>query len=206
MIPWTPLFVSHIVSGIPSPGRYGMRHISMLSCAALLGCASSGAVPPGSAPQETIRISGGAGLPTSTVDTHPSDATSTSVVGFAPDRVWGALRIVYDSIAVPVSTLDATTRTIGNSALRVRRRLGDVALSKYINCGNTQGGNGADTYEVVFSVVTRALPAESGMTRLTTLIDAQGRPITIGGEYTRCTTTGALEKRIAQLVTSQLNR
>jgi hypothetical protein len=206
MIPWTPLFVSHIVSDIPSPGRYGMRRISMLSCAALLGCASAGVVPPGSGPQETIRISGGAGLPMSTVDTRPTDATSTSVVGFALDRVWPALRAAYDSVGVPVSTFDVTTRTIGNTALRVRRRLGDTALSKYINCGNTQGGNGADTYEVIFSVVTRAVPAESGTTRLTTLIDAQGRPITIGGEYTRCTSTGALEKRLGQLVTSQLNR
>jgi hypothetical protein len=183
-----------------------MRWISMLSCAALFGCASSGAAPSGSAPQETIRISGGAGLPMSTVDTHPLDATSTSVVGFAVDRVWGALRVAYDSVAVPVSTFDATSHTIGNTALRVRRRLGDVFLSKYINCGNTQGGNGADTYEVVFSIVTRATPAESGMTRIASVIDAQGRPITIGGEYTRCTSTGVLEKRLVQLVTSQLNR
>jgi len=134
------------------------------------------------------------------------DATSTSVLGFALDRVWGALRVAYDSAAVPVSTFDATSHTIGNSALRVRRRLGEVALSKYINCGNTQGGNGADTYEVVFSIVTRAVPAESGTTRLTTVIDAQGRPITLGGEFTRCTSTGVLEKRLAQLVISQLNR
>ena len=145
-------------------------------------------------------------LPPSTVDTHPMDATSTSVLGFALDRVWGALRTAYDSVGVPVSTFDAATHTVGNSALRVRRRLGDVALSKYINCGNTQGGNGADTYEVVFSLVSRTVPAESGMTRLTTVIDAQGRPITLGGEYTRCTSTGVLEKRLSQLVISQLNR
>lgn len=182
-----------------------MRWFSMLSSATLLGCASSGHVPAGAAPQETIRISG-AGLPMSTMDTHPSDATATAVVGFALDRVWGALRAAYDSVAVPVATFDATTHTIGNSALRVRRRLGDVALSKYLNCGNTQGGNGADTYEVVFSILTRAVPAESGKTRITSLIDAQGRPITLSGEYTRCTTTGVLEKRLAQLVTSQLNR
>jgi hypothetical protein len=43
---------------------------------------------------------------------------------------------------------NAATGTMGNSSLRVRRRLGDVAISKYINCGNVQGGPSADAYEI----------------------------------------------------------
>jgi len=182
-----------------------MRRITVISCATLLGCASSSATTGGS-PLESIRISGGAGLPTTTVDTHPTNAASTTLVGFSLDRVWVALRVAYDSLAIPVATVDAASHTIGNGSLRIRRKLGNVAMSKYVNCGNTQGGPSADTYELVLSVVTRAEPAESGMTRLVTSVDAQGRPLTISSEYARCMSTGGIETRLAQIVTTQLNR
>jgi hypothetical protein len=183
-----------------------MRRVKVISCATLLGCASSSATPGGATPLESIRISGGAGLPTTTVDTHPTTATSTTLVGFSLDRVWVALRVAYDSLAIPVSTVDATSHTIGNASLRIRRKLGNVAMSKYVNCGNTQGGPSADSYELILGVVTRAEPAESGMTRLVTSVEAQGRPLTLSSEYARCTSTGGLETRIAQIVTAQLNR
>jgi hypothetical protein len=155
---------------------------------------------------ETIRISGGAGLPTTTVDTHPTNESAVIAVGFPLDRVWGALRTAYDSLAIPVSSVDASTRTIGNASMRIRRRLGNVAMSKYVNCGNVQGGPSADSYELVLSVVTRVEPAEPGMSRLLTSVDAMARPVTIAAEYSRCTSTGGIEKRIAELVTAQLNR
>ena len=183
-----------------------MRRMTVISCATLLGCASSSATPSASTPLESIRISGGAGLPTTTVDTHPTNASAVAIVGFPLDRVWGALKTAYDSLPIPVSTLDPATHTIGNTTMRVRRRLGDVAMSKYINCGNTQGGPSADTYEIVLSVVTRAETSEPGMSRLVTSVDAMGRPLTISAEYARCTSTGGIEKRIGELVTAQLNR
>ena len=183
-----------------------MPRLTVLSCLALAGCASSGATTGSSSSQETLRISGGVGLPTMTVDTHPTSASAPIVVGFALDRSWPALRVAFDSIALPVAAVDAATHTISTASLRVRRRLGDVPMSKYINCGNTQGGNSADSYEIILSVSTRAQPGESGTTSLVTSVEAQGRPITLAGEYTRCTSTGGLEMRIAQLVTAQLNR
>jgi hypothetical protein len=183
-----------------------MLRLTLASCFALVGCASSGATTGSPSQQETTRISGGVGLPTMTVDTHPTSASGPIVVGFALDRVWGALRAGFDSVALPVASVDQATHTISTAPLRVRRRLGDVAMSKYINCGNTQGGNSADSYEIVLSVSTRAQAAESGMTSLVTSVEAQGRPITLAGEYTRCTSTGELENRIARVVTAQLNR
>ena len=183
-----------------------MRRVTVIACATLLGCASSSTTTGGAAPLESIRISGGAGLPTTTVDTHPTNAASTTLVGFSLDRVWIALRVAYDSLAIPVSIVDAPSHTIGNGSMRIRRMLGNVKMSKYVNCGDTQGGPSADTYELVLSVVTRAEAAESGTTRLVTSVDAQGRPLTISSEYARCTSTGGLETRIAQIVTAQLNR
>jgi hypothetical protein len=141
-----------------------------------------------------------------TVDTHPISGGAPIVVGFAVDRVWGALKVAFDSVALPVASVDPATHTINTASLRVRRRLGDVAMSKYINCGNTQGGNSADSYEIILSVSSRAQAAESGTTSLVTSVEAQGRPITLAGEYTRCTSTGDLEMRIARVVTAYLNR
>ena len=141
------------------------------------------------------------------VDTHPITESARITVDFPMDRVWSAMKSAYDSIGVPVGSMDQASHTIGNSTLRVRRRLGEVAMSKYVNCGNVQGVQSADAYEVVGSVVTRLEPADGpSRTRMVTLVDFQGRPMTIAAEYTRCTTTGQLEKRIAELVSAQLKR
>jgi hypothetical protein len=142
-----------------------------------------------------------------TVETHPTSGPLGGKVGFPIDRVWAAVRVAYDSIAVPVSVFDPVTHTMGNATLRIRRRLGSVAMSKYVNCGDTQGGPSADSYELQLSILTVVRPAEeSGMTSVLTTVEAQGRPITLASEYARCTSKGVLESRILDLVNAQLNR
>ena len=188
-----------------------MRRIRVFSSVALVACASGkGTSSPAAAapsPQETVRLSGGGGVGQMTVDTHPVTESARISVEFPVDRVWSAMKTAYDSVGVPVTSMDQASHTIGNNSMRVRRRLGDVAMSKYVNCGNVQGVQSADAYEVVGSVVTRLeAPDGPSRTRLTTLVDFQGRPMTIAAEFTRCTTTGQLEKRIAELVTAQLKR
>src|SRR6185436_967357 len=155
-----------------------MRCFAIVACAILLGCASSNVTPGSTTPVETIRVASVNGA-RMTTETHPGEGAHTATVGFPVDRVWVALRASYDSIAVPVSIFETATHTVGNGQFRVRRRLGDVALSKFINCGNTQGGPSADTYEVQLSVVTTATAAGATATNLSTLVQAQARPITI---------------------------
>ena len=141
-----------------------------------------------------------------TLDTHPTSGPAVTRIGFPVERVWDVLKTAFDSLAIPVSSIDPATHTMGNASLRVRRRLGDVSVSKYINCGNTQSANAADGYEVVLTVAARLQPTVDGMSQLTTSVEAQGRPMTLSSEYTRCTSTGAIETRLAQLVTARLNR
>ncbi|HWJ13692.1 MAG TPA: hypothetical protein VNS10_08100 [Gemmatimonadaceae bacterium] len=177
-------------------------------CAAVAACASSGGTPsPSSAPttMETTRIAAGTG--TMTMTTNRDIATNAKTVAYGMDGVWAAVRAAYDSVAVPVAIFDAASHSVGNSALRVRRRLGDVALSKYLNCGSTQGFPSADTYEIQMSVLTqlRSDPASGGTTILTT-VQGQGRPMTISSEFTPCSSTGGLETRIIDLVTRALRR
>jgi hypothetical protein len=141
------------------------------------------------------------------VDTHPITESAKITVDFPMDRVWSAMKSAYDSLGVPIGTMDQASHTIGNNSLRIRRRLGDVPMSKYVNCGNVQGVQSADSYEVIASIVTRLEPADGpSRTRLVTLIDARGRPMTIASDYTLCPSTGQLEKRVAELVTTQLKR
>lgn len=177
-----------------------MRLIPTACCVALVGCTTaSSAARPG--PSETIRVAGGAGAMTAEI--HPINDPIGAEVPVAMDRAWAGVRAAYDSLPLPVATFDVATRTIASPTVRLRRRLGETALSKYLNCGTAQGGQGADTYEVQLLVQT-ALQAGStaGTTRIMTSITAEGRPITLSGDYSRCSSTGNLERRIIALVSA----
>jgi hypothetical protein len=141
------------------------------------------------------------------VDTHPITESARITVEFPIDRVWGAMKSAYDSLGIPIGTMDQASHTIGNNSLRIRRRLGDVSMSKYVNCGNVQGVQSADSYEVMASIMTRLEPVSgAAQTSLVTSIEAHGRPMTIASDDVLCPSTGRLEKRIAELVTAQIKR
>lgn len=181
-----------------------MRLIQTACCITLIGCTTANtAARPGSS--ETIRVAGGAGAMTAEI--HPNNDPMSGEVPAAMDRAWAGVRAAYDSLSLPVATFDVATRTIASPTLRLRRRLGDIALSKYLSCGTAQGGQGADTYEVQLHVQTVFLAGSTaGTTRLMTSVSAEGRPITLSGDYSRCSSTGMLERRIVDLVTATVNR
>jgi hypothetical protein len=141
-----------------------------------------------------------------TTEIHPTMNAIGATVPFAMDLTWPAARSAYDSLSLPVATIDPATHTLATAMLRLRRRVGETSLSRYLNCGNTQGGQSADAYEIQLSVQTMLQAADSGMTRVLSTVTAVGRPITLSGEYTRCTSTGNLERAIAAIVTARLSR
>lgn len=167
------------------------------------GCATSTTpVAPPPTPQ-TVRVSGSGGgaLAVTTV----SDVNAHSLAVPAPvQRVWQALPAVYDSLGIPKTTIDASSRTVGTTGSRVRRQLAGVPLSRYLDCGNAQGSPSAETYEINLSVLTSVAPADSGASTVTTAIDAVGRPVAFPGEYTRCASKGVLERRIAEVLRATL--
>ena len=161
----------------------------------LVSCATSTAATSGS---ETVRVTGaGGGM---TAEIHPNDQVHGGDVPLSIDRAWIAVRAAYDSLHLPVATYDAATHTIESPTLRLRRRLGDTPLSRYLNCGNAQGVSGADTYEVQLVVRTTLRALNAGGTSVLSLVTAEARPITISGDYARCSTTGKLETRVAELL------
>lgn len=165
-----------------------------------VSCATSTAGTPAS---ETVRVMGAGGAMTAEI--HPGDQLRGGDVPVPIDRAWTAVRAVYDSLHLTVAGYDAAAHTIESPTLRLRRRLGDTPLSRYLNCGNAQGVSGADTYEVQLAVRTTLRVSESGATSVLSYVNAEARPITISGDYARCISTGKLEARVVEL-TSMMAR
>ena len=120
------------------------------------------------------------------------------------EMVFRVLPSLFDSLGVPVNTIDPARKLIGNSGFKIRQRLGKAVLSTLIDCGNTQIGPNADSYDVYMIITTSVSPAGTGSSRLSTLVEAQAKPITYNQGYNRCTTKGTLEQRLADLVTRRL--
>jgi len=181
-----------------------MRRLALLGIALCAACASS-ATTPGSASTGTVRVSEGVGAgvggsPTAVISTGSVPIAGASIVPAAPTRVWEALRGVYDSLGIAVGTTDLSNRTIGNRNLQLRRVLGGVRLSKYIDCGSPQARPSADFYDVNMSIFTQVVPQDSATTKVVTTVDAMARPVSFSGEYVHCATTGEIEAKISDML------
>jgi len=176
----------------------------LLSIAAVAGCSSSSALESAPTPQ-TVRVIGSAsptGAITMGVTATPTSVRSATLSASVTDA-WHALPSAYESLSIPLSVVDSATRRLGNSSFNVRRRLGTVPLVRLIDCGSTQGGPSAESYDINMSVLSRLTAGEGGTT-ISTTVEAMGKPVAFSGEYIRCSSTGVLESRIADAVKARL--
>ena len=173
-----------------------MRAIPLLLIC-LAACAGSAGGPAPEPDRESVRIvdTGGAVQMT----TYRSEGWVTRELTASVDALWSVLPAVHDSLGIPVTRRDAARHTIGNDGLRVRTRLGKVGLQRYLDCGSTQGGPSAESYEVYLIVSTQVLPGEVTGSRLSTSVQAQARPVNFAADWIRCTSKNTLEKAIADL-------
>jgi hypothetical protein len=175
-----------------------MRGIVILSLLALSACATTSNAP---ARTETVRVVDGAGgVHQLAVTTHNRSHAAT--LDHSLDQVWRALPAVYDKLAIPVTQISTTNRVVGNTGFSVRRQLGGVPLTRYFDCGRTQDRPSAETYEIQLSALTTVQPKDSGSTVQTT-IQATARPVNFAGSPVNCSSTGALETRIVELLKAQ---
>jgi len=168
-----------------------MRSVVILALLVLPGCASA----PGSAITDrdaTVRVSDGSSI----MRVQPTGGMASAPLAYSADAVFAVLPAVLDSLGISVGTLDSDQRVIGNTGLKLIGRLGKVALSKYIDCGQTQGFPSADTYEVHLSVLTQVHRQGATEATLATVVEAAARPMSHKGDYSRCSTKGELESRI----------
>ncbi|HXT16032.1 MAG TPA: hypothetical protein VN706_10420 [Gemmatimonadaceae bacterium] len=188
-----------------------LRPFLCLPCLAAVACASGnspGAAVPAGAP-DPMRI-GNVGIATDQrLQITTTNGENMVALQHPVADVWRVLRSAYDSLGITVGSVDPTMHVIGtNGFLRVRRHLGnsDVPLSKYIDCGSTQGPPSADTYELEMQVRTEVRPVTGDASRsnLVTLVQAQGRPIGMSADYAVCPSKGVIEQRLAEIVDKQL--
>lgn len=184
-----------------------MRRMLLLSLAILPACASSSSSS-STASEASVRPATQT-IGSSSVGTVTVSATATADVSHLPysaDAVWRILPSTYDSVGIPVTTLDHARKSIGNAGYKTRARLGKAPLSRYLDCGNTQIGPNADSYDVFLSVITTVTAEGANGSALVTIVDAQSRPITYNQGYSRCSSKGGIEIRIADLVKARLSR
>ena len=178
---------------------FALRPVAPLLASAVLlaGCASksSTAKAPSSVTPTTIRMEGVGG----TVNLNTMSATDANTLALLHPiaKVWAIRPVVYDSLGLPVNQIDPAGFVIGASNQRVRRQLGKMPLSRYIDCGSMQGGPSADSYEVNLTLLTTLRPSESGTTAFTVL-DAMARPVSTRGDWMKCSSQGQLERRLAE--------
>ena len=132
--------------------------------------------------------------------------SSTTALNFPLEQVWKVLPVVMDSASIPIATLEPAKHLIGNSGFKLRQRLGKVSLSRYIDCGTTQIGPNADSYEVVLTVFVQAQAGASNTTNVTLSIDASAKPVSFNQAYSSCSSKGALETRLLDLIKANVAR
>jgi hypothetical protein len=186
------------------------RSAALVSCvlatAALAGCSGKRYEGPGGGPTPvSTEISPGAGRTASGASLATVSAASESQkeVAAPVERVWEVIPAIYEALGIPVTTILTDAREVGNSGLKVRRRLGAVPMQRYLECGGTAGAPNAETYEIQLSVMTRLHDAGEGRTAVVTRIEASGRN-PFGGQHVACGTTGNLERKMLEMLAERL--
>jgi hypothetical protein len=171
-----------------------MRTIATLAAVLLAGCASQGAVTPGTGGTRSSE------LVTSTdaryrVEMASAGAAAVNVPA-AVERVWEALPAAFASLGLSGEVLDAARRVYGVSELTVRRRLAGEPVSRSLNCGARAGIANADSYSVRVTIRTQVQPDGEGGSRVRIEVEGSARAPGGSDPWVRCGSTNELEVRL----------
>jgi hypothetical protein len=122
------------------------------------------------------------------------------------DKAWAAVPAVYGELGIQPSVVDSRQHVFGNAGANYRRKMGSQRMSRYFDCGSTAGISNADDYDLLIRVITQIIPADGGLSAVRTQAEATGHAIATSGQVIRCASTGALEERIAHMVSDQALR
>jgi hypothetical protein len=176
-----------------------MRTLFILSTAVLCtACAPRSEVGTTTRP-ETVRVVDSSGAGATLTVTTQTRASAINVPATV-EQVWRVLPAVYEELGLPVRQMNSSTHVIGNPGFSARRQIGRVPLTRYFDCGRTQDRPSAETYELQISVLTQVQRGESEGSILSTSLQATARPVNFPTGAVQCTSTGALEARLAEAV------
>lgn len=182
-----------------------MQRVLLFALALVIGCTSSAGVSSGRRDVSTITIAGSEG---GTLRLRNDDTPSSSIIGLPLAKVWASLPAVFDSLGVPVTLIDPKQYLIGAAETKVRVRIGGVALSRYFECGTTQIGANADSYEILLTLLAHLKPALANTTTIEITVKAVARPVAFRQGYSDCQpkATGAIDERLVQILRRQATR
>lgn len=187
-----------------------MRILASAAVVVLAACSSSHtpAADPTVGPASTVRVSGThtTGVSSNALRVSPSYDLAVDTIYAGVSAIWSALPAVYTALSIPLTTADNQALRFGNEGMKIRRKLGETSLVKLLDCGRTQIGQNADSYEILMSVVTSLRQNDANTTIVSTQIEASGKPLQFGGSETRCRTKGELEKQIALAVRARVEK
>lgn len=177
---------------------------AMLATIALAACASNPGA--GQTHQDRIRMDHPQVDNTQRldVDVRTRDVTEAQDVSIPAVQAFDLLPNAYKAIGInTVAVVDtsAGVYTVGVRNMPVHGRIGGARLSRYIDCGSAPMHTPADSYDVYLTATTYVTPSGAGAV-LHTLVTANARDPAGNTPPVRCTSTGALEQRIAELVSA----
>jgi hypothetical protein len=169
-----------------------IRALALLAAAGACASSSSSA----GAPSRTQTVYAGNTMLT----INPDNGAATRVIEAPLEKLWRVLPTAYDSVAIPLSIIDPKKHQIGNEGFKVRQALGRKRLSTFFECGSTQGGANADSYELYLTVLTNLEADGPSRTKVTTTITAAAKPMQFAQDYSRCSSKSVIETRITEIL------
>lgn len=123
------------------------------------------------------------------------------------DSIWPALVRAYASVGIEPNTAISAQGRIGLINARVRRKLGNTWLSRYLTCGSdAMGVPHADSFDIILNVSSQISPSGPTASTLTTRVTAEAQSPAASGVNMSCGSTGVLESRIATWVRNSLSQ
>lgn len=182
-----------------------MNHIALISISALsisvLSACATASGPVSQREVSTVRVQG-----VGTFQVRHDDHSTSKIVAFPLDQVWRALPAVFDSLEIPVSRADSIGHVFGNESIRIRKKIGGAAISRYFDCGTTQIGPNADSYDVLLVLLITLQASPANTTTISITAEASARPVARSQPYTTCSSHATLDVRFVELLKRQAMR
>jgi hypothetical protein len=137
------------------------------------------------------------------IDWHRQRTYDETKLLVSVDKAWEALPTVFGELGIDPNVVDSRQHVFGNAGTTFRGKLGTQRLSHYFDCGAITGIPNADQYDILVRVITQIIPAEGGLSALRSQVEATGHANATSGQVVRCASTGALEGRIAHMLSEQ---
>jgi hypothetical protein len=127
-------------------------------------------------------------------------------INASPDKVYQAALQVFADLGIPTGQTDGKNGIIGSERFERTRVLAGSQMSRWFSCGEGTLGQNADSFRLEIAVVAWVKPEGTG-TVLSLATIASGRDVSgVFRNPKECPSTGALEVKIYDKVTSLVGR